>query len=242
MLPAECRDKRIINNEPMNNITEKGIIPVFNHPDAEICKHVLKACFDGGLEVFEFTNRSKNAYDVFVQLKKFSETNYPEMSLGVGSIMDAELTNRYIDAGADFIVSPVIVEDMAEVCNKHNILWIPGCATPTEMVFATRLGAKLVKMFPAEQIGGPDFVKAVLAPLPWLKIVPTGGVDTSEENLRQWFEAGVVCVGIGSKLFTKQIIDNKDYSKLTDDIKKTIEIIENIRHKTQDTSIKTNKS
>ena len=208
---------------------ETGMIPVFYNKDIEICKKVLKACYDGGVRVFEFTNRGDFAHEVFTELNKYAAKEAPEMILGVGSVVDAGTTSLYIQLGANFIVSPVLNEDMAKVCNRRKISWSPGCGSVTEISKAEELGAEIVKIFPGSQVGGPKFVEAVKGPLPWSSIMPTGGVDTSEENLAAWFKAGATCVGMGSQLVGKDIIEKNDYQKLTDTCKQVLEIIKKFK-------------
>ncbi|MEQ8714880.1 MAG: bifunctional 4-hydroxy-2-oxoglutarate aldolase/2-dehydro-3-deoxy-phosphogluconate aldolase [Cyclobacteriaceae bacterium] len=192
-----------------------GIVPVFYHQDVEVCKEVLKACYDGGVRVFEFTNRGDYAHEVFAELNKFSANETPEMILGVGSILDAGTTSLYLQLGANFIVSPVLNPDMAKVCNRRKVAWSPGCGSVTEISYAEELGAEVVKIFPGSQVGGPSFVKGVKGPLPWASIMPTGGVTPTEDNLKTWFEAGVHCVGMGSQLISGDMIKTKNYKELT---------------------------
>lgn len=206
-------------------MAETGMIPVFYHKDIDVCKKVLKACYDGGVRVFEFTNRGDFAHEVFAELNKYAAKELPELILGVGSVVEAGTTSLYIQLGTNFIVSPVLNEDMAKVCNRRKVLWSPGCGSVTEISKAEELGAEVVKIFPGSQVGGPKFVEAVKGPLPWSSIMPTGGVDTSEENLSAWFKAGVTCVGMGSQLITKDVIEKGDFQKLTDECKKALEII-----------------
>ena len=196
-------------------IQETGIIPVFYHKDPEVCRNVIKACFDGGIKVFEFTNRGDYAHELFGDLNKWAEKAVPGLAMGAGSIVDAGTTSIYIQLGANFIVSPVLNPEMAKVCNRRKILWTPGCGTLSEINYAEELGAEIVKIFPGSSVGGPDFVKSIKGPCPWTSIMPTGGVEPTLENLREWFEAGVTCVGIGSNLITKEIIVNKDWKGLT---------------------------
>jgi 2-dehydro-3-deoxyphosphogluconate aldolase/(4S)-4-hydroxy-2-oxoglutarate aldolase len=223
--------KHLSKAEVVQKIKEAGMIPVFNHPDLEVCKAVLKACYDGGIRVFEFTNRSAGAYDVFVELRKFSSAELPGMLIGVGSVIDAETTSAFIQAGADFIVSPGLVEEMGVVCEQECIAWSPGTGTLTEIIRAHNLGADIIKLFPGSQVGGPNFVKAALAPLPFLSLMPTGGVSPDRENLTSWFNSGVVCVGMGSKLFPKDWISNGKFEKLTELVRSTLQIIEEIRNR-----------
>lgn len=215
--------------EVFQKMEETGLVPVFYHPEVETCKKVLKASYEGGIRVFEFVNRGEFAHEIFSVLKKYTISELPGMFLGAGSIVDAPTTALFIQAGADFIVSPLLNEEMAKVCNRRKILWAPGCGSLTEINKAEELGAELVKLFPAAQVGGPGFVKAVLGPCPWSRIMPTGGVDTSKENLNGWFNAGVSCVGIGSKLFTKELIESENYPLLTQKVKNIMETIKNLR-------------
>jgi 2-dehydro-3-deoxyphosphogluconate aldolase / (4S)-4-hydroxy-2-oxoglutarate aldolase len=194
---------------------ETGMIPVFYNKDTELCKKVLKACYNGGVRVFEFTNRGDYAHEVFSELNKYATKELPDMILGVGSVVDPGTTSLYIQLGTNFIVSPILNEDMAKVCNRRKVLWSPGCGSLTEISKAEELGAEIVKIFPGMQVGGPKFVEAVLGPFPWSSIMPTGGVDTSEENLSAWFKAGVACVGMGSQLLTKEIITNGKWDELS---------------------------
>ena len=210
---------------------ETGMVPVFYHPDIEVCKEVVKACYEGGVRVFEFTNRGDFAHETFAQLVKYAAANFPDLMLGAGSIVDAPTTGLYIQNGADFIVAPVIKEDMAIVCNRRKILWSPGCGSLSEISRAEELGAEVVKIFPAQQVGGPKFVAAVKGPSPWSSIMPTGGVEPKEENLRAWFEAGVHCVGMGSQLISKDLIAAGDWAQLKERTREAIEIIQQVRKK-----------
>ena len=204
---------------------ETGLVPVFYHADIEICKKVVKACYDGGVRVFEFTNRGDFAHEVFSELNKYCLKELPEMILGVGSVVDAGTTSLYLQLGANFIVSPVLQEEMAKVCNRRKVAWSPGCGSLTEISLAEELGAEVVKIFPGSQVGGPGFVKAVRGPFPWTSIMPTGGVEPTEDNLKKWFEAGVTCVGMGSKLITKDIFLENKYDELTETVKNALSII-----------------
>ncbi|MFP4090771.1 MAG: bifunctional 4-hydroxy-2-oxoglutarate aldolase/2-dehydro-3-deoxy-phosphogluconate aldolase [Cyclobacteriaceae bacterium] len=208
---------------------QTGMVPVFFHKDLEVCKQVVKACYDGGVRVFEFTNRGDYAHEVFSELNKFAEKQAPEMIMGVGSIPDAGTASLYIQLGANFIVSPILNPDMAKVCNRRKILWSPGCGSLSEISYAEELGAEVVKIFPATEVGGPSFVKGVLAPHPWTSIMPTGGVAPTEENLGAWFDAGVHCVGMGSQLITKDIINNKKYDELKAKVAEAMQLIKKLR-------------
>ncbi|MEO9966749.1 MAG: bifunctional 4-hydroxy-2-oxoglutarate aldolase/2-dehydro-3-deoxy-phosphogluconate aldolase [Reichenbachiella sp.] len=220
---------RFTRIEVAQQMKDTGMVPVFYHPDIEVCKKVLKACYDGGVRVFEFTNRGDYAHEVFNALNKYAAENTPDMILGIGSVIDAGTTSLYIQNGANFIVSPILNADMAKVCNRRKIAWSPGCGSLTEISFAEELGAEVVKIFPGTQVGGPSFVAAVKGPFPWSSIMPTGGVEPTEENLKGWFNAGVHCVGMGSKLFAKNADGEYDYVKLTATVKSTLAMIKNLR-------------
>ncbi len=207
-----------------------GVVPVFYHSDVDVCKNVVKACYDGGIRVFEFVNRGDFAHEIFGEVNKYALKELPGMILGVGSLVDAPTTAIYIQLGANFIVSPLLNEEMAKVCNRRGVAWSPGCGTISEINKAQELGAEVVKMFPASEIGGPSFVKAVKGPMPWTNIMPTGGVDTTEANLKGWFSAGVTCVGMGSNLFPKEIMDKKDYAGLTEKVKELMNTINKVKN------------
>jgi len=206
-----------------------GMVPVFFHQDIEVCKKVLKACYDGGSRVFEFTNRGDRAHIVFQELITWAEKETPGMILGVGSVVDAGTTSLYIQLGANFVVSPVLNPDMAKVCNRRKIAWSPGCGSLTEISHAEELGAEVIKIFPGSQVGGPGFVKAVLGPCPWTSIMPTGGVSPDRENLTAWFNAGVHCVGMGSKLMVKDKNGQFDYEAIELKTREAISIITSLR-------------
>jgi 2-dehydro-3-deoxyphosphogluconate aldolase/(4S)-4-hydroxy-2-oxoglutarate aldolase len=194
---------------------ETGMVPVFYHKNTELCKKVVKACYDGGVRVFEFTNRGDFATLVFAELNKWTIENCPEMIMGVGSVIDEATAAMYLALGANFIVSPVIDEGTARVCNKRKVSWSPGCGSVTEINRAHELGAEVVKIFPGQQVGGPEFVKAVKGPMPWASIMPTGGVTPTEDNLKAWFTAGVTCVGMGSQLFPSEVLTNENFDYIT---------------------------
>ncbi len=212
----------------VQKMKETGLVPLFYHSDIELCKDVVKACYDGGARLFEFTARGDFAHEVFKELMKFSIKEMPEMILGVGSITDAASASLYMQMGANFIVTPVFREDIAIVCNRRKILWSPGCGSLTEIAKAEELGCEVVKLFPGD-VYGPQFVKGVLAPQPWTSIMPTGGVSPTEESLKQWFDAGVVCVGMGSKLISEKIIAEKNFSALTVETQNALKIIKSVR-------------
>ncbi len=215
--------------EVFQKMKETGVVPVFYNNNLETSKQVLKACYDGGIRVFEWVNRGDFAHELFSELNKYAIEQLPGMIMGAGSVVDAATAALYIQAGANFIVSPLLNEEMARVCNRRKIMWAPGCGTLSEIGKAEELGAEIVKIFPASEVGGPSFVKSVKAPCPWTNIMPTGGVDTSRENLTQWFEAGVTCVGMGSKLFPKEVINGGKYDELTKNVKELMQTIKSIK-------------
>ena len=196
-------------------IRSTGIVPVFYNKDVELTKKVVKACYDGGIRAFEFTNRGDGAHRVFRELIDFVRAECPEMALGAGTILDAGTASLYIQLGADFLVSPCTVEEVARLCNRRGIPYSPGCGTVTEIVHAQELGCDLVKVFPAGNVGGPSFVKNVLGPLPWSMLMCTGAVEPTEENLRAWAASGVIAVGMGSKLFPKDVIASGDWAAIS---------------------------
>ena len=215
--------------EAVQTMRETGIVPVFYHKDIEICKQIVKACYDAGARVFEFTNRGDFAHEVFGELSKYVTKNLDGMILGIGSVIDAGTTSLYLQLGANFIVSPLINAEMAKTCNRRKVGWMPGCGTVTEINYAEELGAEVVKIFPGMQVGGPPFVKAVRGPQPWSSIMPTGGVSPTKENLKEWFDAGVHCVGIGSKLFIKKEDGAYDYDAITRNLKDALAAVKELR-------------
>ena len=212
-------------------MAETGMVPVFYHADLATCKNVLKSCYEGGVRVFEYTNRGDFAHETFGELNKWAAKETPEMMLGVGSVVDAGTASLYIQLGASFIVSPVLKPDMARVCNSRKVLWSPGCGSLSEINYAEELGAEIVKIFPATQVGGPEFVKAIKGPCPWSSIMPTGGVEPTEENLRPWFEAGVTCVGMGSKLFPSHLIKEGKWDELTEGVREAMAVVQRVKKK-----------
>ena len=210
-------------------MAETGIVPVFFHKDIEICKKVVNACYKGGIRVFEFTNRGDFAHEVFAELIKWSTINTPEMILGIGSVVDPGTTSLYIQLGANFVVAPILNPEMAKVCNRRKVFWSPGCGSLSEINYAEELGAEVCKIFPGSSVGGPDFVKAIKGPCPWSSIMPTGGVSPDEENLSSWIKAGVTCVGMGSQLIGKNIIENNCYEELTQTAKEALKLVKKFK-------------
>ena len=207
---------------------ETGMVPLFYHPDLETSKKVLRACYNGGARLMEFTARGDFAHEIFGELTKFAINELPGMIMGVGSVTDAASASRFMALGANFIVTPVLREDIAIVCNRRKVLWSPGCGSLTEIARAEELGCEIVKLFPGD-IYGPQFVKGVRAPQPWTSIMPTGGVSPTKENLEGWFNAGVTCVGMGSKLMKKHADGTFDYEGIESSVKNALAIIKNCR-------------
>lgn len=205
---------RFKRTDVITKMYNSGIVPIFYHKDPEVCRNVIKACYEGGIRIFEFTNRGDYAHELFSELNKWAEKELPALMMGAGSVVDAGTASLYIQLGANFVVSPLLNPDIARVCNRRKILWIPGCGSVTEINYAEELGAEIVKIFPGLSVGGPEFIKAVKGPCPWMSLIPTGGVEPTLENLRDWFNAGACCVGIGSNLITKEIIQKKDWEGL----------------------------
>ena len=197
--------------------------------DAEIAKQVVKACYEGGVRAFEFTNRGDFASEVFIRLVKFAAAECPEMILGIGSVVDAPTAAMYMQYGANFVVGPYLNAEVARVCNRHLVPYTPGCGSVTEIGTAQELGCDLTKVFPAGNVGGPSFVKNVKAPLPWSNIMATGAVEPTEENLTAWFKAGVYCVGMGSQLFPKEVVAVKDWAAITEKCRIALDVIARVR-------------
>ncbi|MFZ6011604.1 MAG: bifunctional 4-hydroxy-2-oxoglutarate aldolase/2-dehydro-3-deoxy-phosphogluconate aldolase, partial [Bacteroidota bacterium] len=197
-------------------IKRTGLVPLFTHDDPQTAQDVVEAAYRGGIRAFEFTNRRKNSMEVFNSLVN-QRHRFPDLMLGIGTVMDGATTEKFIDAGADFIISPILKLDMAEVCYQHNKLWIPGCATLTEIVTAKENGADVIKVFPGSVLG-PGFVSAIMPVVPDLQLMITGGVELSEKNLSEWFRAGAMSVGMGSNLFSKEILSSKNWTLLENNI------------------------
>ena len=205
---------------------ETKIIPLFYEANKETARKLVDACYEGGARVIEFTNRGDKAADVFADLITYCNENYPNLALGIGSIANKQQVDQFVALGAHFLVSPFISEELAEASKAHNILWTGGCATLSEMNQANNWGVPLMKAFPGN-ILGPSFIKAAKAPCPYFKIMPTGGVKPTEDNLRSWFDAGASCVGMGSQLFVKHEDGSFNIPKITELLKESIRIAHN---------------
>lgn len=194
---------------------EAPVVPVFYNKDLEVAKAVVKACYDGGIRAFEFTNRGDFAHEIFGQLVKFAAKECPELALGVGSIVDPATAALYLQLGACFVVGPLFNPEVAKVCNRRLVPYTPGCGSISEVGYAQEAGCDLCKVFPGDVLG-PKFVKGLMAPMPWSKIMVTGGVEPTLENLQGWFKAGAYCVGMGSKLFPKERVAEHDWAYISD--------------------------
>jgi 2-dehydro-3-deoxyphosphogluconate aldolase/(4S)-4-hydroxy-2-oxoglutarate aldolase len=214
--------------EVANTMKETGLVPLFYHHDAEVARQVVRACYDGGARLLEFTARGDFAHEVFGELVKYAIAELPGMILGAGSVTDAAAASRFMSLGANFIVSPVLREDIAIVCNRRKVLWSPGCGSLTEIARAEELGCEIVKLFPGG-IYGPGFVKAIKGPQPWTSIMPTGGVSPTKDSLSSWFEAGVTCVGMGSKLIKKDDQGSFNLAEIQSVVEDCLEQIRSVR-------------
>lgn len=206
----------------------QGMVPLFYHADIEVAKEVVQAIYRGGARLLEFTNRGDYAHEIFAQLYQFAQEHAPDLMMGVGSVTDAGTASLYMQLGANFVVTPVLREDIAVVCNRRKVLWSPGCGSLTEIARAEELGCEIVKLFPGS-IYGPGFIKAVRGPQPWTQIMPTGGVAPTRENLQGWLSAGAYCVGMGSKLMAKNADGSYDYAQIEALTKGALEMIQEIR-------------
>ena len=211
--------------EVIQRMKQTGMVPVFYNADLELSKQVVKACYEGGVRAFEFTNRGDFAHEIFGELSKWVAKECPEMILGVGSVVDAPTAALYIQLGANFVVGPLFNAEVAKVCNRRLIPYTPGCGSVSEIGAAQEVGCDMTKIFPAGNVGGPSFVKNILAPMPWSMIMATGAVEPTEENLSAWFKAGVTVVGMGSLLFPKEVIAQKDWAAISLKCREALDII-----------------
>tara|TARA_Y100001978_G_scaffold119870_1_gene106806 strand:- start:1915 stop:2601 length:687 start_codon:yes stop_codon:yes gene_type:complete len=213
----------------LNAIFDAGIVPVFYNKDAETTIRIVEACARGGARCVEFTNRGDLAHHVFTEAVRHVMANKLDVIMGVGSIADAPTAALYIANGANFVVGPLLNEEVARLCNRRKIAYSPGCGSVTEIGQAEELGVEIVKVFPGSEVGGPAFIKSVLGPCPWTRIMPTGGVDATRESLESWVKAGVAAVGAGSKLITKDLVDSKDWDGLAEKVAQSVQWIKEIR-------------
>jgi 2-dehydro-3-deoxyphosphogluconate aldolase/(4S)-4-hydroxy-2-oxoglutarate aldolase len=210
-------------------IMEQSIIPVFYDPDTEVCRNVIQACANGGAKCVEFTNRGEFAAHTFLEVTRHFASADHSVIMGVGSIVDAPTAALYIANGARFVVGPLLNAEVARLCNRRGVPYSPGCGSASEIGDAQELGCEIVKVFPGGSVGGSEFVKSVMAPMPWTRIMPTGGVEPSEESLRKWFGAGIVACGIGSNLITRDLLKAKDYAGIEQKVREAIELAARIK-------------
>lgn len=202
-------------SETVEKMIGTGLVPVFYHPDRATARSVAKACYEGGVRVFEFTNRGDFAHEVFADLVRYAAAECPGLILGIGSVVDPATAALYLQLGANFVVGPCFHREVAQVCNRRLIPYIPGCGSVTEIANAQEAGCDVCKVFPAGEVGGPSFVKNVKAPMPWSRLMATGAVEPTRESLEKWMSAGVCCVGIGSKLFPDPVLKAGDWAQVT---------------------------
>ena len=215
--------------ELLKLIPEQGILPLYFFKDEETSIEILRALFSAGIRTVEYTNRGDAALNNFKKMRAVIDAEMPGMYLGIGTIKDGAMAQTFIDAGADYIICPGLVESVAEVADKHDMLWVPGCMTPSEIIKAETLGAKMVKLFPGN-ILGPGFMSAIKELFPNLLFMPTGGVELDRSNIEGWFKAGVCAVGMGSKLVSKDVMENRKYNELTALTREALEIIKSLRN------------
>ena len=212
----------------LNLIIEQGILPLYFHPDADVSARILKALYIAGIRVVEYTNRGETAINNFLQLRKLADKELPGLQLGIGTIKNKIQATEFINEGADFIVCPGVIPSVAALADTNDLLWIPGCLTATEIILADDLGAELVKLFPGSLVG-PSYLSTIREVFYDMLFMPTGGVDTSEENLRGWFKSGACAVGLGSKLISKDLIETKNYSGMETLTRLTLETVKTIK-------------
>ena len=216
--------------QSITTMQHTGMVPVFYHSDAEVAKKVLKACYDGGVRAFEFTNRGDFAQEVFAELVKYATRECPDMILGIGSIVDPATAALYMQLGANFVVGPCYNPEICRVCNRRLVPYIPGCGSVSEINAAQENGCIVCKVFPAGNVGGPSFVKNIKAPMPWSMLMVTGGVEPTTESLTAWMKAGVTCVGMGPKLFPKEVIAAGEWEKITELCRQCLDTIGQLRN------------
>lgn len=212
----------------LNKMAAAPMVPVFYHKDVETAKAVVKACYDGGVRLFEFTNRGDFAHEVFAEVVKYAAVECPEMAVGVGSVVDPGTASLYMQLGACFVVGPLFNHEVAKVCNRRAVPYVPGCGSVTEVGYAQEVGCEVCKVFPGDVLGA-KLVKGMIAPMPWSKLMVTGGVEPTQENLASWFNAGVFSVGMGSKLFPKEKVAAKDWKYVTDKCAECFRIIAELK-------------
>ncbi len=216
---------RFSRMQVLNAIYEISLIPIFYHGDPDTARNVVAAVSRGGCKLLEFVNRGDHAFEVFSSLENHLKNEDPEMILGAGTILDPYTASLYINAGANFIVGPTLNPEVARICNRRKIPYSPGCGSASEISQAEELGCEICKIFPGEEVGGPKFVSSVLGPMPWSSLMPTGGVDPTPESISKWVNAGVVAMGIGSKLITAEAVKARDWKGIEEKVRTTLELI-----------------
>lgn len=215
----------------LNAMVDTGLVPVFYNGDVKVAKKIVTACAEGGARVVEFTNRGDRAWNVFTELITWADDAHPDVILGVGSVVDAPTAALYVSSGANFVVGPILNPEIARLCNRRKIAYSPGCGSVSEISEAEELGVEIVKVFPGREMGGPAFVKAVLGPMPWTRIMPTGGVDATQKNVQEWIQAGAACLGMGSKLIRKELVVSANYAAIRENVRNVLGWIKKAREK-----------
>jgi len=221
-----ARFKRL---EVLQAMVQSGLVPVFYHQDLEVAKRIAQAAAGGGAKVLEFTNRGEFAHTVFSELVQWGREEIPELILGAGSILDPGTAALYVNNGTNFIVGPVLNAEVARICNRRKIAYMPGCGSASEISQAEEYGVEICKVFPGAEVGGPGFVKNILAPMPWSFIMPTGGVERTRASIEKWFKAGVACVGMGSNLIAKELVAAGDFKAISNNTAEVLQWIKEVR-------------
>jgi 2-dehydro-3-deoxyphosphogluconate aldolase/(4S)-4-hydroxy-2-oxoglutarate aldolase len=206
----------------LKTMLSSGLVPVFYEADIEVANQIVKAVYDGGARLLEFTNRGDRAIHVFSKLIEHVESTFPSLVLGVGSIVDEATAALYVANGANFVVGPALNPRVAKLCNRRKIAYSPGCGSVSEISAAEELGVEIVKIFPGGQVGGPAFVKAVLGPMPWTRIMPTGGVEATKESVQDWIRAGAACLGMGSNLIRKELVRAGEFTSISQNVRQVL--------------------
>lgn len=214
---------RFTSEATIKKLSDTRFLPLFNYADADVCRQVILASYKAGMRAFELTNRDTMALEVFRQLLPFVEKECPDLAFGAGTILDEETAEQFMDAGADFIVAPIFDKSTAKACKKRGVPYIPGCMTPTEMYKAYKAGSPIVKLFPGSAVG-PDYIKQVLAPLPFLRVLVTGGVKFDEASVRSWFDNGAFALGVGSSVFTRERVAARDFAGMEEELARIIKL------------------
>ena len=212
----------------LNLVNEQGILPLYFHPDAEVSIQILRALYQAGSRVVEYTNRGENAVNNFLQLRKVADKELPGLYLGAGTIRNKIEATEFINEGADFIICPGVIKEVAALAGKNDLLWIPGCLTATEIILADDLGAELIKLFPGSLLG-PSYLAAMKEIFPDLLFMPAGGVEANEENLTSWFKSGASAVGLGTNLISKTLVETKDFAGIESLTIQTLQIVQQIK-------------